>query len=249
MRSFIVVSLAWIVGCSAAPTDPISEDAGKAHVLPAGDAGADASDAAKADAHVEASAPKAPHCPDVPEDESAYQHETIKPARPYSASCGAGLVSYFYAQCLGPYATQSSCNTFQSSWAACAACLMSDSTDSAWGPIVSFPNYAETNMAGCVELHTANPAPSGSCADVLYQEEQCVRDACVGLCPLSPNDSVELDNFVQCETNATAGTCKSLDDAANTACQEDAGPYANCFVQKDFESAFIAIAPTFCGGS
>jgi hypothetical protein len=253
MRSYVVFSVLALVGCSAAPQTG-DEDSGTFHVLPApdaGDAGAKVADA-KADAHIEASAPKpTPSCPSVPDDVTSFKPSAPKPARAFQAACGAGQVTAYYNACEASGADQNTCSAWQSQNASnnsCAQCIISWDYESSWGPIVNTSwNYSFTNDVGCVELLTQNPAPSGTCAYAMNAAFQCEQAACDDLCPVD-SYGYGLTDLIACTKNAATGGCKAYEDAANAACQSDAGVYAKC-LSSDPETQFVAIASTFCGGS
>ena len=103
--------------------------------------------------------------------------------------------------------------------------------------------YVDINQAGCAELLTQNPAPVGTCAYAAWANDACQIAACGSLCT---SDGIYALN--ECIQNATAGGCKSYDDAATTACQTTTGPFNKCFVT-DAQAGFVNVASTFCGGS
>jgi hypothetical protein len=242
MRSLVAFSVLVIVGCSAAPQDA-HEDAGLSIVPAEHDAGgADAMADAKADAHVEAAAPKpAPSCPNVPEDVSSFVPSSPKPARAFQSACGAGQVTSFYYACAASSASQYSCESWESASASnstCAACMISNDTDAAWGPIVNHSDYAFVNQVGCAQRLNAL-----TCASAAWEDQSCQMAACDGIC-----DDDGLSELNACEANATAGGCKSYDDASTAACQTATGPFNKCFVA-DPQSQIVNVGVTFCGGS
>jgi hypothetical protein len=249
MRSIVTFSALVIVGCSAAPQDP-HEDAGFPIMVVDAGSEPDAKADAKADAHVEAAVQPTPSCPNVPDDVSSFKPSAPKPARPYKSACGAGLVTGFYVACIASYATQSGCDDWAAANAsnnACAQCMVSNDYDATWGPIVVHENFTSTNQAGCAELLTQNPAPSGTCAYAAAADDACQMAACESLCPVQ-SDGVGFTNLVACTANAVADGCKPWDDAATAACQTTIGAFNKCFAS-DPQTMFTNVGVTFCGGS
>ena len=239
MRSLVTFSALVIVGCSAAPQDA-HEDAG--FPIIEHEAGSDAADAKAPDAHTEAAAPKpTPSCPNVPEDVSSFKPTAPKPARAFKSACGTGQITAFYNACATSYATQYSCQSWESasaSNAACTSCMISNDSDSTWGPIVNHSDYAFVNATGCAQLLNA-----ATCASAAWADLACQMEACDSICY---GDGVDLLN--KCETNAIAGGCKSWDDAQTVACVTTQGAFNKCFVT-DVQTQFVNVVATFCGGS
>ncbi|HEY2366484.1 MAG TPA: hypothetical protein VGH87_08865 [Polyangiaceae bacterium] len=246
MRSLLAFSALVIVGCSAAPQDP-HEDAGFPILVADAGSEPDAKADAKTDAHADAdaAAPK-PSCPNVPADVSKFSPTAPKLARAYQAACGSGQVTAFYNACIATSATTYSCQSWETasqSNNSCAACMISNDYESAWGPIVNHLGYSFINQMGCAELLTQNPAPSGTCAYDEWADLSCAMAACDTLCA-----SDGLYELNQCEQNAIANGCKSYDDAETAACETTQGAFSKCFVT-DPQTRFVNIASTFCGGS
>jgi hypothetical protein len=206
-----------------------------------GDAGAGVGDAA-------ADAP--PACPPVPLDEwAAPAYRPAQPRQPLA--CSAIMIQDFYASCLGPDATNEGCNQ---TWGAgedsahqtCQSCLVTQSSATAWGPLVNYGTTVSVNVAGCIEL--LDPS-QGSCAASVQAADVCQHAACDGACPVDPADPTSFGKWQSCVAATAQGECNQFLVSAACAGSEDAGPAAACVDGKTFADDFLAIATVFCGSA
>ncbi len=254
-------ALVFVVACSAPPSTSdgvgATVDAGL-HVKPGdGDAGGvTAKDAGASDAKVAEDSGVASYdaggtpgvCP-TPYDFNEYFPLPAKPAKHEASACSSAQISGYYASCLGPNATPSTCTTWQQGYGAsyCGGCLGSNQYDSSWGALVQMTaGYLSVNVAGCIAvLSGQNPPQSGSCAYAYQSAEACEAASCDSICPVSGDASFQLHE--QCIDKASKGACKIYEDAVDQDCQEDGGPYALCFDGPDFETLFLNVAQVLCG--
>ncbi|HEY5240167.1 MAG TPA: hypothetical protein VIJ22_01825, partial [Polyangiaceae bacterium] len=91
-------------------------------------------------------------CP-VPADLSSWKPPAYVPAKTVPGACAPGDIAGYDAACISTSTmSQSACMAFQTAHAACNACINSKSTDSSWGPLVSYGGVANINLGGCLQL-------------------------------------------------------------------------------------------------
>jgi hypothetical protein len=99
----------------------------------------------------------------------------IPPTGAHQDRCTAGQIAAFYDECLSANATSTTCAPFgpngDSADRACAACLVTPSTDAAWGPLVQDKGVVNVNLAGCVAL--LDVAGGVACAKAEVARAQC----------------------------------------------------------------------------
>jgi len=183
----------------------------------------------------------APPC--APVSVESYVPAPMTPPSPPAAACSAGELSSFWSACLEQGLGSSACAAFAASDATCAACLVSQSTDATWGPVVKTPQATKLNVAGCMAL-VQGDASETSCAQRASDEIGCEAYACDGVCPVTPDAGESA--YEACVQGAAAGGCHAYLDAECDAA--DAGVSA-CIATAEQESKFVALAAIFCGGS
>ena len=166
-------------------------------------------------------------------------------------ACTSQQIQDFTTACVGPNATSTTCNawqTAQSDAGNCLGCIFTLQTAAAWGPLVCTNVSCSFNTAGCVDLELGQVSQekqaggAGSCGDLIDASYGCQDYAC-GTCTTTSSD------FTQCTQSATANECKPYVDAVTNgapcaALNGDAGP-AQCFPQTDTDvPAFVNV---FCG--
>jgi hypothetical protein len=201
-----------------------------------------------------ADAPRA--CPPQALDEwSAPPYHPAQARQP--TACSALLINDFYQSCLGPTSSTDAC---EQGWGAgadtahqtCEACLVTDSSASAWGPLVNYGGAAtgdggsggtvSVNVAGCVE--TLDPSQV-TCATAVQQADACQHRACDAACPVT--DAKSFGDWQACVAAAAQGECLAYLEAAACVNAEDAGPAAACVDGQSFADQFLAVATVFCG--
>jgi hypothetical protein len=151
----------------------------------------------------------------------------------------------FFDACLGVNASANDCAAFKANptHRTCTACIETPSTDSHYGPLVSFGAFVMPNVAGCIELTD----PTGlACAKAIQTASLCERAACGANCPVSGGDS--LVSYDTCTKEADQGACQSY-AAEATSCwgiEADGGLSSVC-VTDNFSEYYYSVVPLFCG--
>jgi hypothetical protein len=177
----------------------------------------------------------------------AYRHAT--PAGQgacVSEDGGADPIQAYYDACIGPSMSKGACDVFAVSDPACAACIVSSESATAYGPLVLANGFLQANVAGCVEVED----PSNlSCAQAQQALSDCELAACSANCPVT--DQTSLVAYEQCAGQADAVGCQAYYLAAECLLAEvEAGVPANsesACLPSTFEKFYAAIVPLFCG--
>jgi hypothetical protein len=178
----------------------------------------------------------------------------VPPVTPNPTACTATQASTYFDDCWGTSSSSTLCNAFTGSSAntACAACLSTASTASAYGVIVVYTGIGYDNQAGCVAVEMGDLSSTG-CGAKIQAVTQCENLACLTNCPVT--DQASLTLFQQCAAAADMGVCSQYATAANAgACNlADSGADgaaqagAICESATDFQGLYNAISPVFCG--
>jgi len=185
-------------------------------------------------------------CP-TPDDVSKWTPPAYVKAKHQATACTAKALSDFDTACINTGSSSTAaCNTFKTSEAGCYACLVSQSTDATWGPLVIDNGSYNINGGGCVELVDPN---SQACAAAQQTFEQCTHAACDKACPVKDQSTFTL--YQQCAMTADSQGCSSYSNAANNclATEGASAVVATCTGPQTFELLFLQIAPVFCGGA
>ena len=144
-------------------------------------------------------------------DVSAYTSDPMKPPRtPSPNACTLQQIADFAACWSGD---GSKCASVDAS--ACSACLASQATDGAWGPLVVYGTTPQWNVGGCIDLRLAQTSlEPNSCGQAVRAARGCLEYAC-STCP--PFTST----FDQCEDQVAQNACKTFSDATATPCTVD----------------------------
>jgi MYXO-CTERM domain-containing protein len=194
-------------------------------------------------------------CP-TPAVETGFTPAAYVHAVPHQNACSQQLIDDYYTLCLASTATAQSCAPFtnnpDAAHQACAACIVTPSTASAYGPVIqaTYGNFivSTPNLGGCIEILD----PSGlACATKLQDRDDCDNAACDTQCPIV--DSASFAQWQTCLTNAddAATSCQSFFQATSCVDSEepDGGVAAACFTtvaNPQFGDDYAAIAPVFC---
>jgi hypothetical protein len=214
------------------------------------DAGSgDARDAADA---AETSAPCAPG------DVTSFTPSFHSPSGAHQAKCTFAQIDAFYTACLADTATKATCAPFGLDGGvvdhACAACLVSKSSDPTLGPVVVYPLSAgsavEIDFAGCVALVDPSATP---CAKAYQAGVECEHAACDTAC--RGDDSASFDQYEGCRGAANVGECSAYTKAGqcvqalgDAGASDGGDATSRClFAGTTFEELYRAIAPLFCG--
>lgn len=188
-------------------------------------------------------------CP-TPKSLKGWMPPAFVPPHAAQNVCTQNQIQSFWDACRGPQATMNTCSTFTNANMACSSCLLTKSTDSSWGPLVSDGGITFINTAGCIALMN-----DMSCAKADEALLACYEAACDTSCPVSdffaPDHSQTLDDWRKCQNVAIAGDCQSYGVTRQNACVEDAGTAAAfCDLQQGqtFQDGYFKLAPMFCSG-
>lgn len=162
--------------------------------------------------------------------------------------CNSTQVQQFWDNCRAPQATSSTCMTWKNANTSCYGCLLTQKTDSTWGPLVMDNGITFINTSGCLALLGAT-----TCAHDDQALGMCEEAACDPVCMVTdffdPNHQSTLQQWQACSMAATMGDCMSFVTQVNNNCPVDAGTAAaTCFNFQSFQDAYFLYAPMFCSG-
>ncbi len=241
----ITVSLGSVLAAQGCSSTPAGVDAGPDTGTDTGspaDAAADRKDSSMMEA-------AGPMCP-TPVNLVNFMPPAYTPPRvPTSVCLPAGITGY-WDNCRGPQATQPLCTTWTASNMACGACIVSQRTDSAWGPLIMANGITFVNIAGCLALQG-----DMNCAKLDEDAAACTAASCDSRCPVTDffaTDHVStLMEWQKCQQTAAAGSCATFETKFAGQCRADAGngsAYAKCTNFTDFHTGYLLVAPMFCSG-
>ena len=183
----------------------------------------------------------------MPGDVSTFTPPAYVPAKKTAGACTATQISSFYDGCLAPNSTMTTCAPFGSTGTAankaCAACIVSADTASAYGALIEQKGLVSVNIPGCIELKDAGGGLA--CAKSYQASEKCNDAACAANCPVTDDASFQL--YQACVQQAAANGCKTFSTAAACADAEaDGGLAAACFQGQTFQDLYNSVVPVFC---
>jgi hypothetical protein len=161
-------------------------------------------------------------------------------------ACTPDLIQAVYDGCLGPSSSNTACTNADPT-GNCYRCIFTDQVNTSWGPIVSAGGLAQINTGGCLEL--LEPCNS-ACATAIEEDLQCEQYACGTNCPITTQASTTAygncaNSIDSCDPNGCAAYAVGAECAGNVI---GSHPGTVCFEnENNFEAAFLAIAPIFCG--
>jgi hypothetical protein len=174
---------------------------------------------------------------------------TWKPPAAHQDACTQAQIDGFYKGCIKTGATQQTCAPYgtngTSSNQACAKCLFTASTASAYGPLIDVGGVVELNIAGCIAIDEGKLDGSG-CGGAYQANSQCEDAMCKSNCPVT--DDATFAAYQACVQQADATECQAYSNgAACAAAIEEAGaPGASCVSTQTFDDGYKAMAPIFC---
>ncbi len=237
------LALAMPLACGGAAKSGLPADAGAEttvgvfHIIDAGSPDADASDASVQSGDGDDVGVALDCTPTLPD--GSVTPPFVPPRRPQSVCTASQVLALFEACWAGSTA---SCNAFYGdpTNSTCIRCMISDSTDPSWGPIVSYPNdTSQANVGGCVAL-VDQDSGADSCAAAFEAFKACGQESCAAVCP--NGSSSGSGAFGTCETLAELTTCAPYTQAAQC---DQAPAYASC-IFVDFEAYFRGLGDVFC---
>jgi len=167
---------------------------------------------------------------------------TWTPPRAINPSgCSDAQIAGYYAACLNG---GSGCSTFEGAAANknCVACINSQITDSAYGPLIAVPNnVVYANIGGCIALTTGDVSSTG-CGAKAWEASECEDKACSDNCV-----GAQFADYQKCTNAAASGTCAN---EVKAECDlSDAGSVAACNLNAStFQDLYTSITTVFCGG-
>ena len=178
-----------------------------------------------------------------PGDVSGFKPGNLIPPVPPQDVCSPTQIADFYAKCLDENTAETTaCQAFVTANGTCSKCIETNSTASAYGPVVARQGVVSINIAGCIALVTGDKGPMG-CAAKYQAADDCATQACEANCPIDENDPATFTAYETCLGQAADGGCKAYDDAL---CTVDGSPIAQCTDHDSFKEYYDAIAPLFC---
>lgn len=185
-----------------------------------------------------------------PQSVSGFQPQWVPPQPWKQNVCSSQQIAGYYAACLTPPISVSTCDAFVSANAACAACVATADTAPAAGAVVWHEHdaYWTVNVAGCIARATGNPSGTG-CGATYAAAIACRQQSC-NACWEGLSSTTTFAQFSTCEEEAGASTCATFADAVPTACGNLAqGPGSVCMPPSGStaQEAYMQIAPLFCG--
>ncbi|HLK35391.1 MAG TPA: hypothetical protein VKU41_01480 [Polyangiaceae bacterium] len=177
------------------------------------------------------------------------------------ASASTDAFVQFYDACLGPNKTQVDCDSFAESSATCAGCLLTPSTATLYGPLISFGGFVLPNVAGCLELMGLHPSVEAgvdsqalACAKSLQALEECELTACKANCPVPSGGTLDLYDACAreadkagCQSYASAAACADAYRTVDAGSSGDSGTLTSAACFLSFQDFYDAVAPFFCG--
>jgi hypothetical protein len=181
-----------------------------------------------------------------PGDVSTFQPTWHPPTGAHQGLCTSTQISAYYTACLDPNATTSTCQSFQLSNAACAACISTDDTASSYGPLINKANVGivTINVGGCIAL--LEPC-NLECAQAYMANDECTESSCAPNCQVF--DQLSFDDYIAC--TQTADTCGCTTENTRAQCANlltgSTHPAETCITAPDFQTFYQQVAPIFCG--
>jgi hypothetical protein len=183
-----------------------------------------------------------------PADVETYVPGAYHPATAaWQGVCTPDEIMDFYDACLGPSASPADCKALSApdaADAACAACIVTPDSATAYGPLIDHGTFVANNVAGCIQLTLTGEL---SCAKAEAALAGCELAACEANCPVE--NTATRTAYDSCASAADTAGCQSYEQMASCAqslVQDDAGAAAPC-LSPSFEGFYNAIVPLFCG--
>jgi hypothetical protein len=177
-----------------------------------------------------------------------FQPTWIPPTGSHQNLCTSAMITSYYEACI-PTSGPGTCADFGpdagAANSACAACLASQYTDPAWGPLIfNMDGIVESNTAGCLFL--LDPSTQ-ACAESVESVDECEHAACDPVCNAASDP--DFDQWVTCASAANTCSCAPSFQAAmcTKMLAVPSSPASPCLIGKDFEDFYYVVAPLFCG--
>ncbi len=184
-----------------------------------------------------------------PGDISAFKPEWIPPNPVNPTACSAQEITDYYAKCYdATTSTTQACTAFQNAAKNCVKCMVTVSTATKWGALISTDGVITANIGGCIALKEGDVTANG-CGAKYQATYQCGLAACEANCPiLSDDNNVSFKAYQKCLSDAKKTVCKTYEDAK---CKSTAPGDAVDLCQdqaQGFQDYFTIMGTVFCGG-
>ena len=171
------------------------------------------------------------------------------PPNPPRAVCTVGQIQTLYDDCWGDGGA-SACSAFKGDTtnSPCVDCMLTPSTASTWGAMVTSPSgLVIPNVGGCIAVLAAADAGGAAddggagCGAEVQAAELCQEQSCALPCQ-GASTAAGLIELQQCEDQAATSTCETEVQAALCA---SALADSVC-VFPSFQDSFIGLGQLFC---
>jgi hypothetical protein len=164
--------------------------------------------------------------------------------------CTTTQIGGFYAACLTPPISKTTCDAFVQANANCAPCLQSQETDPTASAVVWHEQmrYWTVNVAGCIAQADGDVSATGCGA--AYAAAIACRQASCNACWQAQGTSATFQQFSDCESQAGVTTCQTYAQAVPAKCGDLKTTAASVCMPPSSataKDAFMQIAPLFCG--
>ncbi len=164
--------------------------------------------------------------------------------------CTPSQISAFYAACLTPPISETTCKAWVGQYATCSACLQTEDTAPTAGAIVWHEHdaYWTVNVAGCIAQATGDTSGTGCGGS--YAAAIACRQASCNACWQGQGQTTTFQEFATCEEQAGGTTCSSFAQAVPATCGDlTTSPASVCMPSSGAtaQDAFMQVAPLFCG--
>jgi hypothetical protein len=183
-----------------------------------------------------------------PGDISTFKPEWIPPNPVNPTACSAQEITDYYAKCYdSTTSTTQACTAFQNAAKNCVKCMVTLSTATKWGALISTDGVITANIGGCIALKDGDVTANG-CGAKYQATYQCGLAACEANCPVTSDDPKSFPAYQKCLSDAKKTVCKTYEDAkcksttpgdAVDTCQDTA---------QGFQDYFTIMGKVFCGG-
>jgi hypothetical protein len=183
-----------------------------------------------------------------PPDPVGYMH-TWQPPNVQKGKCTAAQLDDLKNEYFGPSATPSSRMTFEMNNPDCAACVITNNTDSSQGAVTRYVGNGQVfnpNIAGCVALVDGDLSANG-CGAKIQADKDCETVTCFAACGV--HGSADIPAFNACVTVLqSGGTCAPYFEAGSS-CFGSSASHNACTSGSYPTSAdyFRFLADLFCG--
>lgn len=183
-----------------------------------------------------------------PGDVSTFKPEWIVPNDIQPNACSAQEIDDYYSKCYDTNTSNTTaCSAFTKASAPCVKCMVTVSTATKWGALISTDGVITANIGGCIALKDGDKTATG-CGAKYQATYQCGLAACETNCPVTSDDPKSFPAYQKCLSDAKKTVCKTYEDAK---CKSAAPGDAIDLCQDSpsgFADYFVTMGKVFCGG-